>query len=338
MSKQHALLIAFLVIFVCFWGACRPKEQVVIPFRPPEELAELDSIAAEKKARAGKPRQVSVNLIKALPDTFPFLKFDFDLLNALDYQEDYLRRKTTSRLPLQGISKRELIRTVETLRYLPFYSVASLAEQFDFYRLNTDIKNDKVRVTGYYTPIIEARKTQGDGYEFPLLRNPDRSITHDTTAIHTFSESALAWVKTEKELTNAQLQGSCLIQFPDGERQFLGFGGSMKRASGTYVYFKKGGNKVMGAGSFPMTAGYSLAVDPKVVPIGSCLFAELPNLNKAGNLIGYTYQIVLAQDRGGAIKTSKRVDLYAGIGKKGLENARKVNKYGRLWLILPKEN
>jgi membrane-bound lytic murein transglycosylase A len=320
-----------------FWCSCKPKNQTVIPFRPPEELAEIDSIAAEKKARRGLSRKLSSNLIKALPDTFPFLKFDFDLVNALDYQEEYLRRKTTPRYPLQGISKRELIETVETLRSVPFYNVAAFAQQFDFYRLNTDLKSDKVRVTGYYTPILEAKKAKGDGYDFPLMRNPDRSITHDSTIIHNFAEGALAWVKTPREVSNAQLQGSCLVQFPDMERQFLGFGGSVKHNGGTYVYFKKVNDKVLGAGSFPMTAGYSLAVDPKVVPIGACLFAELPNLSKSGKLIGYTYRIVLAQDRGGAIKTSKRVDLYSGIGKKGLDAARKINQYGRLWLMLPKE-
>jgi membrane-bound lytic murein transglycosylase A len=135
---------------------------------------------------------------------------------------------------------------------------------------------------------------------------------------------------------NAQLQGSCMVEFQDGEQQFLGYGGSVPMNGSKYVYFKKVDNQVIGAGSFPMTAGYSLAVDPRCVPIGSCLLAELPDLDKAGRLKGYTYRVVLAQDRGGAIKTTKRVDLYSGIGEEGLAEAQKVNRYGRLWVMLPK--
>lgn len=127
-----------------------------------------------------------------------------------------------------------------------------------------------------------------------------------------------------------------MVQFPDGENIFLGFGGSVKGAGGTYVFFKKIGKDVLGSGSFPLTAGYSAAIDPKFIPLGASLLAELPVCDKNGNATCYDYRIIFAQDRGGAIKTTKRMDLYCGIGKEGLEAAKKVNNYGRLWLMLPK--
>jgi membrane-bound lytic murein transglycosylase len=63
----------------------------------------------------------------------------------------------------------------------------------------------------------------------------------------------------------------------------------------------------------------------------------LPDLDVTGKLIGYTYRILFAQDRGGAIKTTKRIDLYCGVGQKGLQEARRINSYGRLWVMLPKQ-
>ena len=66
------------------------------------------------------------------------------------------------------------------------------------------------------------------------------------------------------------------------------------------------------------------------------MLAELPVCDKAGNVVAHEYRIIFAQDRGGAIKTTKRMDLYCGIGKQGLDAAKRVNSYGRLWLILPK--
>ncbi len=111
----------------------------------------------------------------------------------------------------------------------------------------------------------------------------------------------------------------------------------MKGAGGTYVFFTKVDETVLGSGFFPLTAGYSVAVDPRFIPIGSTIFAELPDLDVTGKLIGYTYRILFAQDRGGAIKTTKRIDLYCGVGQKGLQEARRINSYGRLWVMLPKQ-
>jgi membrane-bound lytic murein transglycosylase A len=78
-------------------------------------------------------------------------------------------------------------------------------------------------------------------------------------------------------------------------------------------------------------------VDLRYIPLGATLLAELPDLDAAGNLKGYTYRILFAQDRGGAILNTKRMDLYCGVGQKGLQEARKINGLGRLWVLLPKK-
>ena len=290
------------------------------------------------------PRQLSSSLIKVEPDSQLNVAFAPEMYQAMKYQEEYLSRRSVDRYPVRGIHKNELLKTVRLLQTSAF-EPGALLKYFDYYQVNTELKNDRVRITGYYTPTIKAGRGPSAETPVPMLKWPkeDRDMpvpspaAIEAGALNGYNLD-LGWVSSRKELRNAQLQGSCIIQFPDGDVDFLGFGGSVRGDGGAYVFFKKMGKEVLGSGSFPLTAGYSAAIDPKFVPIGASLLAELPVCDKAGNVVDYEYRIIFAQDRGGAIQTTKRMDLYCGIGDKGLEAAKRVNSYGRLWLLLPKKD
>ncbi|MEI6410815.1 MAG: 3D domain-containing protein [Bacteroidota bacterium] len=278
-------------------------------------------------------------LIPAEPDTMPYIQFDPLMLQALYQQASYLQRSDVKENGASGITKTEMLKAVELLEGVQLLDPEVLLQTFDFYRINTDQKSDKVRITGYYTPLVSASPVRTSEYQYPLLRKPTSGVPSPAAIAGgalAGRKLELAWVKTKKELKNAQLQGSCLVEFPDGKREYYGFGGSVKGAGGTYVFFTKVDETVLGAGSFPLTSGYSVAVDTRCIPIGSTIFAELPDLDAAGHLKGYTYRVFFAQDRGGAIKSTKRLDLYCGVGQKGLQEARRINGFGRLWVMLPK--
>jgi membrane-bound lytic murein transglycosylase A len=269
-----------------------------------------------------------------VPDTIGNISFDPVLLNALQYQSEYLQKKSKKALP-SGLNQNDLIRTVTSLSTIgPLMSENMLKEKFDFFQVKTPKKKNKVRLTGYYTPVIKASPIMTPKYPIPLCRNPKFKSKKDTTSLE------LAWVKDKKTLKNVQLQGSCIVQFPDGQQRHLGFGGYVKHfGKKPYVYFQDmGDERVYGASNLPLTPGYSIAVDSRYIPLGACLLAELPHLDATGKLLGQTYRIVFAQDRGGAIKTSSRMDLYCGKGKVALNEAIKINGEGRFWLILPKSN
>lgn len=231
-----------------------------------------------------------------------------------------------------------MLKTVEHLQEMQLLDPHTLFKTFDFYRINTDLHNDRVRLTGYYTPIIKAARERGGIYQYPMLRRPERVPSPASIEAGALDGQGLelAWLSSKKELANAQLQGSCMVEFPDGQRQFFGFGGAVRGDGGAYVFFTKVDGQVIGSGFFPLTAGYSVAVDPRYIPIGSTILAELPDMDPSGKLKGYKYRIIFAQDRGGAILTTKRMDLYCGIGQKGLQEARKINGFGRMWVMLPK--
>jgi membrane-bound lytic murein transglycosylase A len=88
----------------------------------------------------------------------------------------------------------------------------------------------------------------------------------------------------------------------------------------------------VGALGIPLTAGRSIAVDPRYVPLGAPVFlattfpaSEAP-LNR----------LVLAQDTGGAIRNPVRADFYWGFGSEAGANAGRMRQQGRMWVLLPR--
>ena len=345
--SKRIIILDFILLIACFaviWGGTandRPAPASFSASTPAEKS--VTTTLEEKEVAVNKGlRKMSAKVLElTAPDTLPYIPFDPQMLQALYEQASYLHRPDIIRQSSSGINRKEMLKTVQLLENIQLLNPNVLRQTFDFYKIKTSYKSDRIRVTGYYTPLIKASRERTEEYSVPLLSRPKSDIP-SPASIEAGALSGrgleLAWLHNKKELKNAQLQGSCLIEFPDGTREHFGFGGSVKGVGGTYIFFVPVDEKVLGAGSFPLTAGYSVAVDPRFIPIGSTLLAELPDLDAAGHMKGYIYRIIFAQDRGGAILTTKRIDLYCGIGQKGLQEARKINRYGRLWLLLPKQN
>ncbi len=334
------VLVACIVMIRAGRASVKPTVAGVVTFPHFAAAGDTVVVADIPEEKIGKRKVSSKVLIQAVPDTLPYLSFDPGLLQAMYEQANYLRRRDIPRFGSSGINRGEMLKTVEMLQRVNLLDPSVLMSTFDFYRVNTDLHSDRVRMTGYYSPIIKASREKTPEFPCPMYSRPE-SRTPSPAAIEAGALHGrgleLAWLPSRKELRNAQLQGNCLIEFPDGNRQHFGFGGSVKGVGGSYVFFTKVDRQVLGAGSFPVTPGYSVAVDLRYIPLGATLLAELPDLDAAGRLKGYTYRILFAQDRGGGILTTKRLDLYCGVGQRGLQEARKINGFGRLWVLLPKE-
>lgn len=335
-----ALIVCLSTILVFRSLPTKPNMESAVAMVPSMPAPGKKAEIAEMPAAPLGPSKVSSKvLMKGIPDTTPYLTFEPDLLQAMYEQANYLRRPDIKEVCASGIQKAEMQRTLELLQGINLLDPSVLLTTFDFFQVNTDLHKDRVRMTGYYTPVIKASRVQTPEFSVPMLKSPGSGIPNPA-AIEAGALAGkgleVAWLRSKKELRDAQLQGNCLIEFPDGKRQHFGFGQSVRGKGGSYVFFKEVDDEVLGAGTFPLTARYSIAVDLKYIPLGATLLAELPDLDASGHLKGYTYRILFAQDRGGAILTTKRMDLYCGIGQKGLQEARKINGHGRLWVMLPK--
>jgi membrane-bound lytic murein transglycosylase A len=102
----------------------------------------------------------------------------------------------------------------------------------------------------------------------------------------------------------------------------------------SYVFFTKGpdGDEgPRGSLNVPLTAGYSVAVDRNVVPLGSLLW--LSTTRPDGTAV---VRPVAAQDTGGAIAGEVRADLFWGTGDAAGKLAGDMKQKGSIWMLWPK--
>jgi peptidoglycan lytic transglycosylase A len=82
----------------------------------------------------------------------------------------------------------------------------------------------------------------------------------------------------------------------------------------------------------PLTAGYSIAIDPRQVPLGAPVFLATtwPGTTQA------LERLMAAQDTGGAIRGATRADFFWGSGEAAGAWAGRMRQRGRLWILWPK--
>lgn len=103
----------------------------------------------------------------------------------------------------------------------------------------------------------------------------------------------------------------------------------------SFVFFRELPNSLpgpLGALGVPLTAGRSIAVDSRFIPLGAPVFLATtwPNSTKPLN------RLMLAQDTGGAIRGVVRADFFWGFGKDAGRQAGSMKQGGRMWVLLPK--
>lgn len=103
----------------------------------------------------------------------------------------------------------------------------------------------------------------------------------------------------------------------------------------SYVFFRElpnGLSAPLGALGIPLTEAYSLAVDPRSVPLGAPVFLATTRPDTGEPL----QRLMLAQDTGGAIKGTVRADFFWGYGDAAGALAGKMKQKGEMWVLLPK--
>ncbi|WP_095081473.1 MULTISPECIES: murein transglycosylase A [unclassified Pseudomonas] len=102
----------------------------------------------------------------------------------------------------------------------------------------------------------------------------------------------------------------------------------------SYVFFTRNPESnegPRGSLNVPLTSGYSVAVDRKVIPLGSLLW--LSTTRPDGTPL---VRPVAAQDTGGAITGEVRADLFWGTGDAAGQLAGDMKQQGQIWMLWPK--
>jgi membrane-bound lytic murein transglycosylase A len=88
----------------------------------------------------------------------------------------------------------------------------------------------------------------------------------------------------------------------------------------------------VGALAVPLTAGYSVAVDPRFIPLGAPVVIGTEHPVTGTPL----RRLVLAQDTGGAIRGPLRFDLFWGFGAEAAHPAGRQRHDVQAWLLVPR--
>jgi len=102
----------------------------------------------------------------------------------------------------------------------------------------------------------------------------------------------------------------------------------------SYVFFRElPGNLAgpLGALGVPVSAGRSLAIDPRYIPLGAPVYLATtwPNTKRP------LQRLMMAQDTGSAIRGGVRGDYFWGFGEQAAAQAGRMRQSGRMWVLLP---
>jgi len=134
----------------------------------------------------------------------------------------------------------------------------------------------------------------------------------------------------ELKLEEASMQGIKNWAEKNPERMFTLLGHNP-----SYVFFRELPDTLsapLGALGVPLTNEYSIAVDPRTIPLGVPVFLATTQPNSPEPL----NRLMFAQDTGGAIKGAVRADFFWGFGEIAAVRAGSMKQSGKMWVLFPR--
>lgn len=378
------LLLCFIAVVL----SCSSKKETA-PVEPIQLSAQLLRPSKEAIHHNGKVKKAT--RLKSVYSPLSIDSLDLPLVNAtmveaLLHQKELLQQiKKTKKYDIAGlnVTNEKLEQTVNMLLSWQYTKPLNLQTQWKAHQLWGEDKQGSIKFTGYYTPVIRVDRNENLRYPYPIYKRPtnwqgrlpSRTQIDQEQVLAPF-DLEIAYAQSKVDIYFMQLQGSGIVQYPNGALSYFGFDGTNRHAfrsvgaylarnkqygirdisvggikrffrtnpemidsllaiNPSYTFFKPKDSLPQGAGGVPLTAFYSVAVDQRYIPLGSCLLAALPVKDKDNKVIRHDYHYLLAQDVGGAIRGAGHIDLYTGIGENAQKAASDLYHYGKVWLILP---
>jgi membrane-bound lytic murein transglycosylase A len=153
---------------------------------------------------------------------------------ALNLSNQYLTRKSkrTHTLGKLTVSDNQLLQANKIIQNWGDDGEINLLENVNAYQLCGEDNRGNVHITGYYIPIINVKKEADDIYKYPLYRKPKnwkgrlpsrKKIDHEAA----LANQDLELCYSDDLLDNflMQVQGSGLVQYPNGTTELLSYSG-----------------------------------------------------------------------------------------------------------------
>lgn len=103
----------------------------------------------------------------------------------------------------------------------------------------------------------------------------------------------------------------------------------------SYVFFRSipdSPDGPLGSLGVPLSAGRSVAIDPRTTPLGAPVYLSVSNTS---DTVANTNRLLMAQDAGGAIRGAVRADLYFGSGPAAQAGASTLKATAQMWILVP---
>ena len=201
-----------------------------------------------------------------------------------------------------------------------------------------------VNLTGYYAPVLQARRFPQGEFQHPLYRLPankrfTRAQIYNGALAgqgkNGFKYASIGRLLVEDgEIPKEKMSAQAI---KDWAKRNPGRTQSLLERNPSYVFFKfDDTHEVKGSAGVPLVALASVASDKSIVPSGSVVLVEMPLINDHGDFTGkYEMRLMVALDVGGAVK-GHHFDIYQGvegIHKKAAQTAGLLKHFGRVWVL-----
>ena len=279
-----------------------------------------------------------------------------------------------------------------------------LQDSFRVYRASADDGSKNVTITGYYEAEIAVARESSEKEKYAVYLKPADLIKttpamgvdfdygrvdengklarhYSTGEIHggklKGQNLEMVWSAHPSQIMLAQIQGSAILRFKDGDFLRAGFDGANgwpfrsvqkilmdcgeipamsfktfisylssqpadreERLTGLnprFIFFRQKPKDSLPTGAIgrTLTAGRSVAIDPKYIPLG--LFGMLSSRKPvAGGISGFKdfTSFIATHDTGSAIRGPGRVDLFWGAGAVAETEASAMKAPGKLYLLV----
>ena len=323
-----------------------------------------------------------------------------DVLRGIRYSMGYLRsgraRKEYRNLAASGVDRDLVIESLRRFREVLKHSRSqaelydALDREFEVYKSAGQDGRGTVRFTAYFQPTYQASRVRTAEYRYPVYRlPPDFSNwakphparvqlegykgTGETGNLLRGLE--LAWLRTRYEAFMIHVQGSALLDLPDGSRMAVGYAGNTDypfvgfvseclrnkprslnipefflrypneldrclAKNNRFIFFQeRASEEPIGSLGVPVIPECSIATDKQQLPPGAfgLVRTKFPYQRQDGTLgLRVTSKLVIDHDSGGAIKGPGRADIFMGSGPEAAEKARAVFSNGELYYFFLK--
>ncbi|MGB0863691.1 MAG: murein transglycosylase A [Saprospiraceae bacterium] len=157
-----------------------------------------------------------------------------DLILALKGSSRYLHSKKREHQLSETLTVTDfqIKKTIEAIKKWQKEENGNLADFVKMYQLNGEDHRGNMHFTGYYIPVLKVRKKKDATFKYPLYRKPSKPKGGFPTRTEIDSEGALdnqgleiAYSDDLLENYVMQVQGSGVVEYEDGSRKLLSFGG-----------------------------------------------------------------------------------------------------------------